>query len=155
MFCSKCGKEMADDAALCPFCGANLGAAPGQAQQVPPPYTQVPPPYNYQTAPPYQAPYYQQQSPPPEPDVPNTGMNVLSCFFPIVGIIFYFVWKDQTPLKAKALLKWAIAGLVISFAVAAVTIVLSIVLPLVLFGAVYDSGSYDYDTFMSAMALLR
>lgn len=55
------------------------------------------------------------------PDVPSTGLNVLSFFFPIVGLILFLVWKETTPLRATAAGKWAligfIAGIVGSFVV--------------------------------------
>lgn len=43
-------------------------------------------------------------------DMPSTGYNVLSFFFPIVGLILFLVWKDEFPVKAKAIGKWAIIG---------------------------------------------
>ena len=44
-------------------------------------------------------------------DIPNTGLNVLSLFVPLVGIILYFVWKNETPVKAKAVIKFALIGI--------------------------------------------
>lgn len=32
-FCVKCGKEIADDSAFCPNCGASVNAAPAKPQQ--------------------------------------------------------------------------------------------------------------------------
>ncbi|MDR1464971.1 MAG: zinc ribbon domain-containing protein [Oscillospiraceae bacterium] len=109
MFCPKCGNQVDDGVLTCPSCGEYIGseaAAPNAAQapQTPPPYQQAP--YQQQPYQPY--PPQPQQNP---ADVPNTGLNVLSCFFPIIGIILYFVWKDQTPLKAKKVLKWGLIGL--------------------------------------------
>jgi len=43
-------------------------------------------------------------------DKPNTGLNILSLFFPIVGIILYFVWKKETPKKAKSILTYGLIG---------------------------------------------
>ena len=45
-----------------------------------------------------------------EPDVESTGLNVLSFFIPIVGLILYIVFNNKTPLKAKAIGKWALIG---------------------------------------------
>lgn len=47
-----------------------------------------------------------------EPDVPSTGLNVLAFLFPIVGLILYLVNNDKSPLKAKAIGKWALIGFV-------------------------------------------
>lgn len=46
------------------------------------------------------------------PDEPSSGINVLSFFFPVVGLILYLVWKDATPLKAKAAGKWGLIGFI-------------------------------------------
>ncbi|MDR0488375.1 MAG: DUF4870 domain-containing protein [Propionibacteriaceae bacterium] len=45
-------------------------------------------------------------------DAPNGGMAVLGFFFPVVGLVLYLVWKDQTPLKAKSAGKGALAGVI-------------------------------------------
>lgn len=45
-----------------------------------------------------------------ENDKPNTGLNILSLLFPIVGIILYFVWKKETPKKAKSILTYGLIG---------------------------------------------
>ena len=49
-----------------------------------------------------------------ENDIPNTGLNILSLFIPLVGIILYFVWKNNTPKKAKGILTFALIGWVIN-----------------------------------------
>lgn len=51
---------------------------------------------------------------PNTPDVPSTGLNVLSFFFPIVGLILFAVYNDKAPRKAKAAGKWAIISVCIS-----------------------------------------
>ena len=51
-----------------------------------------------------------------EQDEPSTGLNILSLFVPIAGWIMYFVFKDETPVKAKACAKWAWIGFGISVA---------------------------------------
>lgn len=50
-----------------------------------------------------------------EPDKISTGLNVLSFFFPIIGLILYILWHEKTPLKAKAIGKWAIIGFIVNF----------------------------------------
>ena len=78
----------------------------------------------YQQAPyqqPYQQPYYQQ---PPVVDQKSTGLNILSFFIPLVGLILYLTMKDQTPIKAKGCGKAALIGFILG-------IVASFVLPFV------------------------
>ena len=45
-----------------------------------------------------------------ENDKPSTGLNILSFFIPLVGLILYLTRKNQYPVKAKALGKWALIG---------------------------------------------
>lgn len=41
----------------------------------------------------------------PKPDEPNWIVNILSfCCIPLLGIILFFVWKDEKPTAAK----WAL-----------------------------------------------
>lgn len=41
----------------------------------------------------------------PKPDAPNWAVNILSfCCIPLLGIILFFVWKDEKPTAAK----WAL-----------------------------------------------
>lgn len=81
MFCSKCGKEINDEAYVCPFCGCLTG---------------------------------KNASPQKAGDAPNTGAAVLGFLIPVVGLILYLVWKDQTPLKAKSAGKGALIGTIVS-----------------------------------------
>lgn len=41
-------------------------------------------------------------------DKPSVGFNILALLFPIVGLILYFTWKNNTPNKAKSILTCAI-----------------------------------------------
>lgn len=45
-----------------------------------------------------------------EMDTPSKGLNILSFFIPLVGLILYCVNIDKTPTKAKAIGKWALIG---------------------------------------------
>lgn len=43
----------------------------------------------------------------PTTDQPNWAVNILSfCCIPILGIILFFVWKDEKPTAAK----WALGS---------------------------------------------
>lgn len=45
-------------------------------------------------------------------DNPSHLAGVASCCFPIVGIILYFMWKDEKPQSAGLICKWMIGGIV-------------------------------------------
>lgn len=49
-----------------------------------------------------------------EDDAPSTGFAVLGFFFPLIGLILYLVWKDESPLKAKSVGKGALIGVIVS-----------------------------------------
>jgi len=61
---------------------------------------------------------------PVQPDAPSAGFAILCFFVPIVGLILWLVWKDQTPLKAKSCGKGALIGVIVWF-------VLGFVIPIV------------------------
>ena len=46
-------------------------------------------------------------------DAPNTGFMVLSFFFPLIGLILYLVWQNESPLKAKSCGKGALIGFIV------------------------------------------
>ncbi len=78
-FCSNCGKEVSDQAVVCPHCGCAVQGGDSV-------------------------------------DIPSTGLNILSFFFPLVGLILYLVFRDKTPRKASALGKWALIGFIAGIA---------------------------------------
>lgn len=86
MFCQNCGKEINDQAVICVGCG-----------------NQVKPVIQSSAA-----------APSPVLDVPSGGLNVLSFFFPLIGLILYLVWLEKTPIKAKKIGKWALIGVILN-----------------------------------------
>ena len=74
-FCSHCGKELLDEAMICPNCGCQVSSS--------------------------------------EPDVSNTGLNIVSFLLPFVGLILYIIYHEKKPIKAKAIGKWALIGLAV------------------------------------------
>ncbi len=45
-------------------------------------------------------------------DQPNWGINIISlCCIPILGIIMYFVWKNEKPAAAKSALTFSLIGI--------------------------------------------
>lgn len=92
---------------------------------------------NAQYANPGQNPNYSQgaaygypQNPYVTPDAPNIGFGVLGFFIPIVGLILFLVWKDQTPLRAKSAGKGALIRVIVNVALS----ILSTIMYVVLFG---------------------
>lgn len=49
-----------------------------------------------------------------EEDKSEVLYNLISFFIPIVGLVFFFIWKDEYPIRAKACLKWMIISVVLS-----------------------------------------
>ena len=109
--CPICGQEIAKeavergDAVICPDCGTSYhkacwekagGCVTFACPSKPKVQTQT-----------------QQSYQQPEPDIPSTGLNVLSLFFPLVGLILYIVYADKAPKKAKAIGKFALIGVAI------------------------------------------
>lgn len=45
-------------------------------------------------------------------DNPSHLAGIASCCFPIVGIILYFMWKDEKPQSASLVCKWMIGGII-------------------------------------------
>ena len=139
MFCKSCGQQMDDFAQACPKCGA---ATTSQTPPPPPPPAQQYQPPAYQP-PQYQQPQYQQpvyQQPyqaAPVPDVASGGMKFLAFCFPIIGLILFFVWKDQKPLSAKSMLKLAIIGFVV------VNVVPTIIYIILMAAGVFAASTFD------------
>ena len=79
-FCSKCGKELLDEAVFCPGCGCQQGKIASMN------------------------------------DSSSFGWAFLGFCFPLVGLILYLVWKDNTPLKAKSAGKGALVSVIVSAA---------------------------------------
>lgn len=111
-FCPACGKKHMRTALFCPECGRQLREADSQpvvrqvqevggAEQ----QSEGVPLQNMQ-------------------DVPSGGYNALGFLIPVAGLVLYLVWREQTPLRAKAIGKSALAG-------AAVYTLLSIIINLI------------------------
>lgn len=79
-YCTKCGKEIMDEAIVCPGCGCSQQAGNGVTTQ----------------------------------DSSSFGWALLGFCIPVVGLILYLIWKDNTPLKAKSAGKGALVSVIIS-----------------------------------------
>jgi uncharacterized membrane protein YvbJ len=116
MYCKKCGQQVDDNAMFCPYCVESLQQNGYYTQQ------------SYQTQPTKNG----------EQDGSSAGFNVLSFFFPLVGLILYIVWKDSLPIRAKNIGKWALIGFCVGVGI---EIIISIVWALAFgsfFGALYS-----------------
>lgn len=83
-YCTKCGQELEDSALYCTVCGAtqNNDQANDQALRA------------------------------KLDDGNSVGFNVLSFFFPIVGLVLFLVWKKEKPIRAKGCGIWALVGFI-------------------------------------------
>jgi len=75
----------------------------------------VPPPMTYSPVPATPQPTYYPPAANLVPDAPSGGFAFLGFLIPLVGLILFLVWKDQTPLKAKSAGKGALIGVIVSF----------------------------------------
>ena len=89
-FCSHCGKEIADEAVVCPGCGCATGK-PMTASEVP-----------------------------QEEDKVSVGLCVLAALIPLFGFIYWPVKHKATPKKARACGITAIIAWVVSFVISMV-----------------------------------
>jgi uncharacterized membrane protein YvbJ len=106
MYCSNCGNKINDNERFCPYCGAEqTGSSKSPAHTV------------------------------SSDDTGSIGWGLLGFFIPIVGIILYFVWKNEKPLNAKIALK----GAIISYVSAAV---LAVVYVICIFAMVGANGGF-------------
>ena len=102
MFCTNCGSQLNETEQICSGCVA-------PASQLNEQYCNV----NSQTK-------------KVDWDNETTLLKILSFFLPIVGIIIYFIEKDNDNLKAKACLKWALISYGVSVGVAAVGVIVEL-----------------------------
>ena len=151
MYCPNCGKPVQDGTRYCPNCGAALNVNNNQQdynadyqqnnysqQGFNPQYQQ----YNYGQQYGYnqygQNNYGNQYGGFENPeDVPSTGFNVLSFFFPLIGLILYLVWNDKKPRRAKAVGKAALIGFIMGIVFNIVVYVLSALAGFTMFSYIY------------------
>ena len=149
--CPFCGYEAAESMKFCPNCGAALNVNNNQQdynadyqqnnysqQGFNPQYQQ----YNYGQQYGYnqygQNNYGNQYGGFENPeDVPSTGFNVLSFFFPLIGLILYLVWNDKKPRRAKAAGKAALIGFITGIVFNIVVYVLSALAGFTMFSYIY------------------
>ena len=75
MYCKKCGKEIDDEAVVCPNCGCateNYKQEKSDLQAV------------------------------EEKDSFSVAITMVGFFFMVVGLILFLIWKNKMPLRAKS-----------------------------------------------------
>ncbi len=85
-YCRDCGSVVNEDNNYCPSCGALLHTVPSQSTT---PNTTK------------------------SEDGNNPGLNVLSFFIPLVGLILYLIWMTDYPIRAKGCGKWALISVIV------------------------------------------
>lgn len=104
MYCKSCGNQLPDNAVCCSACGTNQTVYQTEIESA-------------------------DSLPTPKPDKSNVGLNILSWFLPLLGIICYFATKKDRPKEAKEMLKSAIIGICVKVVVViAFTVLFSIML---------------------------
>lgn len=48
-----------------------------------------------------------------EDDEPSTGLNIVGFLFPLIGLILFLVFHENTPNKANKIGKWALIGFLV------------------------------------------
>lgn len=69
-----------------------------------------------------------------ETDGKSIGWGILGFFFPMVGLILYLVWRDNTPLKAKSAGMGALISVIAELLLAVVLVLIYVILFVVVFG---------------------
>lgn len=113
MFCQYCGKQINDDAVYCQYCG-RMQQRGSQWQGG------------------YSAPTANQ-------DAASVGFNVLSFFFPIVGLILFCVWHGNYPKRSHGIGIWALVGVGVRIVICVIVFALVLMLGL----GVSTGGSYS------------
>lgn len=106
-YCTYCGTCLKDDNCFCPNCGSKCNDNKNSNNsEYTIPYERQANNFNHK-----------------EEDKSNGGLNLISFFLPLVGLILFLIWQDDYPLKAKGCGKWALIGVVTSFVISIVAIV--------------------------------
>lgn len=84
-YCSHCGREIMPDTSFCPYCGCAIVTVNGTAHG-----------------------NIYRNNKFDETDTPSIGLNVLSFLVPILGLIFFCVYANKSPNRAKHIGQWAI-----------------------------------------------
>ena len=101
--CNKCGNNLYGNKVKCPFCGEPIKASSYSSSRPSYNNTNNNNSYNNQT----------RTSRPVSTDTGSGWWGLLGFCFPLVGIILYFVWRDEKPNTAKICLNAALVSIAI------------------------------------------
>ena len=129
MFCVQCGKEYGDNRPeFCTGCGKNLNPNTGNYQEQ----------YNYRQ---------NQVSPDDNYSGSWVFLGVLLTFcLGVIAIVFYVIWMEKYPQRAKAFLKGFIIMTIIQVIVAVVSIILTIIVYVLI---IVGYGWFAYELYNS------
>lgn len=116
MYCMNCGAKCSEQAQFCVHCGQRLtdaGASDGNESK------------EHISA--------TLRTGAEIKDAPSFGYRALGFFLPVVGLVLYLVWREQTPLRAKSAGKGALWGAIVLAILSVIGIALSIALPIIIF----------------------
>lgn len=88
MYCKKCGEHIPEGASVCGNCGTSVNSNDN-----------------------YYSNTYRSDNFNKPIDNPSHAAGVVSCCFPVVGLILYFLWKDEKPNSAKLICYWMLGGI--------------------------------------------
>ncbi len=123
MRCNNCGAILPEEAQFCSNCGnkilnPNIQSQPVMNDYSSNPYQSMPERNNQVVQETQEIPPYKDGNAPligtEGNDEKSIGLNVLSWFVPLVGIILYFVNKDEKPIQSKSVLHCAIASIIVN-----------------------------------------
>lgn len=132
MRCNNCGAILPEEAQFCSNCGNKILNPNIQSQPVVNDYSSNP--YQSMQERNNQVLQETQEIPPYKDgntpligtggnDEKSIGLNVLSWFVPLVGIILYFVNKDEKPIQSKSVLHCAIASIIVNVIIVPILII--------------------------------
>lgn len=79
-------------------------------------------------------------------DKKSVGLNVLSFFFPVIGLIIYLTTKKDKPVRAKSMGKSALGGFITWFVLSVILSILLVALGMYGMSVLQDEASGSYET---------
>ena len=102
MYCKNCGKEINDNAYVCPNCGVKVKDELAERRE-------------------------QQTAANLEADSGSkTGWGILSFFIPLVGLILFLMWKTDRPKTASVCGKCALAAVIVDVVVVILYVIIAV-----------------------------
>lgn len=87
MYCKNCNSLIPDGATFCANCGTSVDSTNNN-----PSYANMNNNYSKSI------------------DNPSHAAGLASCCFPVVGLVLYFLWKDEKPNSARLVCYWMLGG---------------------------------------------